>query len=256
VHTYQTEAIIIKKTKLGEADRILTMLTPELGKIQAVAKGVRKPKSKMAGHLELLTHSQLSLSRGRSLDIISACQTINSYLPLKNDLDLTACGLYITELAEQFTIEEQENRLLFDLLRDTLQRLCETGNRDMVLHHYEMQVLEQAGYRPELYRCVCCEKPLAPVTNYFSFSEGGVICPDCRSSYPYARPLSVNALKVLRLLQSNDVVTALKLKITSALAEEMEGIIRRYIKYLLEKDLKSTAWMDNLKSSPPAPKPD
>jgi len=250
-HNYQTEAIVIKKTKLGEADRILTLFTPDLGKIQAVAKGVRKPKSKMAGHLELLTHSQLVLAKGHNLDTITACQTINGFLPLKNDLDLTSYALYVTELAEQFTIEDQENRQLFELLRDTLQRLCEANNRDMVLHHYEMQLLDQAGYRPELRRCLDCQKPLEPVTNYFSYSEGGVICPNCRVSRPFARPLSVNALKVMRLLQDNDTITAFKLKISSSLAEELEDIIRRYVKYLLEKDVKSTAWMDSLKTHNP-----
>ena len=90
---YQTEAIIIKKTKLGEADRILTLYTPHLGKIQAVAKGVRRPRSKLAGHLELLTHSQVSLARGRNLETITGSQTINSFLPLKSDLWLISCGL-------------------------------------------------------------------------------------------------------------------------------------------------------------------
>jgi DNA repair protein RecO (recombination protein O) len=88
--TYQTEAIIIKKVKLGEADRILTVYTPQLGKIRAIAKGVRRPKSKMAGHLELLTHSLVSLARGRNLDTITGCQTINSFLPLKTNLERTA----------------------------------------------------------------------------------------------------------------------------------------------------------------------
>jgi len=248
-HNYQTEAIVIKKTKLGEADRILTLFTPDLGRIQAVAKGVRKPKSKMAGHLELLTHSHLVLAKGHNLDTITACQTVNAFLPLKNDLELTAYALYVTELAEQFTIEDQENRPLFELLRDTLQRLCEAGNRDMVLHHYEMQLLDQAGYRPELRRCVDCEKPLQPVTNYFSFSEGGVLCPDCCGTRPYACTLPVTTLKVMRLLQDNDIATALKLKITGSLADELEEVIRRYVKYLLEKDVKSTVWMDKLKNS-------
>src|SRR5512136_3128624 len=96
--TYQTEAVIIKKTKLGEADRVLTLCTPDLGKIQAVAKGVRRPRSKLAGHLELLTHSLVSLARGRNLDTIIGSQTINSFLPLKTDLSLASRALYVTEL--------------------------------------------------------------------------------------------------------------------------------------------------------------
>src|SRR4030042_4724756 len=94
---YQTEAIIIKKAKLGEADSILTLYTPDLGKIQGFAKSLRKPRSKMAGHLELLTHSLVSLARGRNLDTITGSQTISSFIQLKNDLWLTSCGLYVAE---------------------------------------------------------------------------------------------------------------------------------------------------------------
>lgn len=250
--TYQTEAIIIKKTRLGEADHILTMLTPDLGKIQAVAKGVRKPKSKMAGHLELLTHSQLSLAKGRNLDTITGCQTINGFLPLKTDLTLTACALYITELTFQFTIEHQENKNIFDLLLKSLKRLCEQDHRDIVLRHFEMQLLNEAGYRPELQQCLTCHKLLEPVLNYFSTEAGGILCPVCGRNQPYAFPVTVNAVKVLRLLRNDDLSTAMKLKITRELADELEDVLRRYIKYLLERDVKSTAWMDKLKSTPPS----
>ena len=113
---YQTEAVIIKKTKLGEADRILTLYTPDMGKIQAVAKGVRRPKSKLAGHLELLTHSQVTLARGRNLDTITGSQTIDAFLPLKTDLWLTSYGLYVIELVNQFTADHVEDEALFRLL--------------------------------------------------------------------------------------------------------------------------------------------
>src|SRR4030042_472345 len=106
---YQTKAIISKKTKLGEADRILTLYTPHLGKIQGVAKGIRRPKSKLAGHLELLTHSQVSLARGRNIDTITGSQTIESFLPIKSDLWLTSCALYAIELVNQFTADHLEN---------------------------------------------------------------------------------------------------------------------------------------------------
>ena len=122
---YQTEAIIIKKTKLGEADTILTLYTPHLGKIQGFAKSLRKTKSKMAGHLELLTHSLVSLVRGRNIDTITGSQTIDSYLPLKADLWLASCALYTAELVDQFAAENQENYPLFQLLQETMQRLCQ-----------------------------------------------------------------------------------------------------------------------------------
>ena len=245
--TYQTEAIIIKKTKLGEADRILTLYTPDLGKIQAVAKGVRRPRSKLAGHLELLTHSQVSLARGRNLDTITGSQTINSFLPLKSDLGLTSYALYITELVNQFTADQVENRPLFALLLETMEQLCQSNNYELVSRYFELQLLNAVGYRPQLQQCVACHRPLEPVINAFSSSNGGILCPDCYQNQPLTQPISVDALKVLRFLQSNDYANVNRLKISPQLAHELEVTMRDYLRYLLEREVKSTAWLDTLR---------
>ena len=244
---YQTEAIIIKKTKLGEADRILTLYTPHLGKIQAVAKGVRRPRSKLAGHLELLTHSLVSLARGRNLDTITGSQTINSFLPLKSDLELTSHALYAIELVDQFTADHIENYPLFQLLLETMGHLCQAGDNELVLRYFELHLLNEVGYRPQLQRCVSCRATLEPITNSFCPSAGGMLCPNCSPSQPLTYPLSVNAQKVLRLLQSSDYNTISRLKINPELSQELEGVMRDYLKYLLEREVKSVAWLDTLK---------
>lgn len=245
--TYQTEAIIIKKTRLREADVIFTLYTPHLGKIQAFAKSVRKTKSKMAGHLELLTHSQVSLARGRNLDTIIGSQTINGFLPLKSDLYLTSCGLYIIELVNQFTADNIENLALFQLLRATMEQLCRTGNRDLTLRYFELHFLDEVGYRPQLHQCVSCGKTLEPVVNSFSPASGGMLCPDCAVNHPSSNPLSVNAQKVLRLLQDSDYSTVERLKMDAGLARELERAMGNYLKYLLEREVKSAAWLDTLR---------
>ncbi len=245
--TYQTEAIIIKKIKLGEADRILTLYTPHLGKIQAVAKGVRRPRSKLAGHLELLTHSQVSLARGRNLDTITGSQTIDSFLPLKSDLWLTSCALYVTELINQFTPDHVENYPLFLLLLETMHRLCQAEDKELVLHYFELHLLNEVGYRPQLQQCVSCHSLLKPVTNAFCPSAGGVLCPKCSQSQPLTYPLSVNALKVLRLLQSSDYDTTSKLKMNRELSHELDEVMSHYLEYLLEREVKSAAWLDVLR---------
>ena len=224
--TYQTEAVIIKKTKLGEADRILTLYTPHLGKIRAVAKGVRRPRSKLAGHLELLTHSQVSLAKGRNLDTIIGSQTINSFLPLKTDLDLTAHALYAIELVDQFTADQVENYPLFQLLLETMNNLCQAGNNKLVLRYFELHLLNEVGYRPQLQHCVSCRSKLEPITNSFCSSAGGMLCPNCHHTQPLTYPISVNTLKVLRLLQSSDYTTAGKLKMNPELSHELEDDAR------------------------------
>jgi DNA repair protein RecO (recombination protein O) len=244
---YQTEAVVIKKTKLGEADTILTFFTPQLGKIQGFAKSLRKTKSKMAGHLELLTHSQVSFARGRNLDTITGSQTINGYLPLKNDLWLTSCGLYIAELVNQFTAEHQEHYSLYKLLLESLNYLCCEDNKELVLRYFELHLLHSVGYRPQLRQCVACHRELEPVENYFSPSAGGILCPGCSYEHPAAYNLSVNAQKVLRLLQNSDYSTASRVKIDAGLARELENVISGYLRHLLEKEVKSAAWLDTLR---------
>jgi DNA repair protein RecO (recombination protein O) len=245
---YQTDAIVIKKTKLGEADTILTFYTPDRGKIQGFAKSLRKTKSKMAGHLELITHSRVTFARGRNLDTITGSQTIDSFVALKNDFKLMSYALYVIELVNQFTPEHYEDYRLFQLLLETLKNLCQTDDIEILLRFFEIHLLNEVGYRPQLQQCVNCRKELEPVINTFSPASGGVLCPECSyQSSSVLFSLSVNSLKVLRFFQNNDYDTASRLKVPPELSTELEKIIRGYIRYLLEKDLKSVAWLDSLK---------
>jgi DNA repair protein RecO (recombination protein O) len=244
---YQTEAIVIRKTKLGEADRILTLYTPDRGKIEAVAKGVRRPKSKMAGHLELLTYSQVRLARGRNLDTIIGSQTIDAFMPLKNDLWLTSHGLYATELVNQFTVEHTSTPPLFQLFLDTLRNLSQAINPDLTLRYFELHLLEFAGYRPQLQECVSCRIELKPVANAFCSSAGGILCPNCKYEHPVSFSISVDALKVLRLFQRSTMEVVGRLKVSPELAQELKAVLSSYIRYLLERDVKSAAWVDTLR---------
>jgi DNA repair protein RecO (recombination protein O) len=246
-HEYETEAIVIRKTKLGEADSILTFFTPHLGKIQGFARSLRKPKSKMAGHLELLTYSNVSFTRGHNIDTIVGAQTINSFLPIKDDLWLMSCGLYMSELVNQFTAEHQEHLEIFQLVIETLERLPKAENKDLLLRYFELHLLENAGYRPQLRECVACHKQLEPETNYFNHLGGGMLCPPCAATRPMVYALSVNAQKVLRLLQGYDYNAVSRLKINDELSRELELCMSGYLKHLLEKDIKSAAWLDTLR---------
>ena len=245
--TYQTEAIIIKKTKLKEADRILTLYTPHLGKIQAVARGVRRPRSKLSGHLELITHSLVSLARGRNLDTVTGGQTITSFLTVKSDLWLTSCALYVTELVNQFTADHIENEGLFRLLLETMKQLCQAGDKELTLRYFELHLLHKVGYQPQLRKCVACRAQLKPTTNSFSPNLGGMLCPDCSPNQPTSYPVSVNAQKVLRLFQNSADSVIARLKIDAGLSREIESVMGRYIQYLLEREVKSAAWLDALR---------
>ena len=244
---YQTEAIVLKRIKLGEADRILTLYTPNLGKIRAVAKGSRRTTSKLGGHVELLTHSQLMLARGRNLDIVTQAQTIHNFLTIKENLDKLSFGLYISELVDSFTPDHAEDHRLFDLLLETLQQLSQDKDAGSILRYFELRLLDYLGYRPQLRHCTNCGSPIQPVVNSFSSRHGGALCQDCSYQEPAACSLSLNALKVMRLWQNCAYATALRVRIDPKLASELEKVMREYIKFLLERQLKSTGWLDQLK---------
>lgn len=244
---YKTEAIVLRRSDLGEADRILTLYTPHLGKLRAIAKGVRRPKSKLGGHVELLTHCSLMLARGQNLDIVTQGQALESFSPLRCDLWGLSCALYLAELVDAFSAEGAENRPAFGLLLAALRSLCQRGKVDIVLRYFELHLLDHLGYRPQLQQCLNCKAPLQPGANLFSASGGGVLCPACGGAEPLTRPLSVEALKVLRFLQDNDLATARRLRLSAALSQELEQVLRGYIRYLLERELKSAAFLERLK---------
>jgi DNA repair protein RecO (recombination protein O) len=243
---YSTDAVVLRKTALGEADCILTLFTPHLGKIRAVAKGVRRPKSRLGGHVEWLVHSQMLLARSKGLDIVSQSQTVDSFVPLRGDLWLTSAALYVVELVDRFAVEAQENQPLFRLLVDVLGGLCRARHPDLVLRCFELHLFEHIGYQPELHECVVCHSSVQPGDNYFAPGGGGVICPGCRSGEFGLSRLSLDALKVLRFLQSSGCADADRLRISAELSAELKLLLRRYIRYLLEREVKSADWLDRL----------
>ena len=256
---YQTQGIILKQTKLGESDKIVTIYSPEFGKLKAVAKGACRPKSKLGGNVEPLTHSLMLLAKGRNLDIVTQSQTINGFLALKSDLWRMACGLYVLELIDSFTVEGGENPPLFDLLLNILHHLSEPDSNETALRYFELHLLHYLGYRPQLRRCVGCDSPLKAVVNFFNFSRGGLLCSHCRSeedrrydqietiSTRPCFPLSVEALKVLRLWQSCDYATSRRVKVKPELSRELEQVLCEYIRYIAQRELRSLTWLKELR---------
>ena len=158
VRSYLTQAIVLGHIEYGEADRILKLFTFEQGKITAIAKGVRKIRSRKAGHLEPFTRVNLFLAKGRNMDIITQAETIDPYMGLRQDLQRVAFASYVVEVLDRFTYEEGQNVGMFDLLADTLSRLENQDNLETVIHYYEVRLLDLLGFRPQLFECMDCQK--------------------------------------------------------------------------------------------------
>lgn len=246
-HLTRTDAVVLRRHDFGETDRILTLYTANLGKLRAVAKGVRRPISKLAGHLELFTHAHVMLAHGRNLDIITQVETVSSFIGLREDLWRTSQAYYVAELLDRLTEERAENAALFRLLITTLDRIATVRRPDQAVRFFEAQALGLLGYRPELRHCVTCQAPLEPRPATFSVADGGVICQSCPSMGPSTRSLSANALKVLRLYQDGDWPTVNRLRLNEDLGGEVEQILRGYVHYIAEAQLKSTAFVTSLR---------
>jgi len=216
-----------------------------------VARGARRPKSRLGGHVESLTYSEIQLAQSRNLDIVTQGQTIEGFLHLRNDLWRSSCALYIAELVDRFTVERQENYAVFKLLLDALRWLCRVRNSEALLRCFELHLLEYLGYRPQLQQCVGCDISLNSDLNSFSASAGGVLCPRCHDQEPDVYPISVNVLKALRFLQHNGYPVACRLHLNPGLSRELEQLLQGYIRYLLEQAVRSIAWMNRLRLSTP-----
>ena len=247
-HVYSTEAVVLRQRRLAEADKVCVLFTPSHGRIEAVAKGVRRPKSRLAGHLEPLTRSRLLLARGRNLDIITQAETLDARAPLRQAIDRLSRGLYAAELVDRLTDRASDTAALYQLLVATLARLETAANLDLPLRWFEMHVLGDQGYRPQLERCVRCDAGLQPGGNAFAGRMGGVLCPRCRAAEP-GRPLSSTAFKLLRFLQRTPYPDVAIVHVEAALGAEVERHLRDAVEAALDQEVRAARFIEVVRTA-------
>jgi DNA repair protein RecO (recombination protein O) len=240
---FRTEAVILRRQDLGEADRLVVAYSPDRGKLRLVAKGVRRLSSRKAGHLEPFSRTSLLIARGRELDIISQAEAVETYPTLQTDLERLGQASYVVELIDRFTLDEGGSRPAYALLLETLSRLAEGRPAATVLRYYELRLLELMGYRPEFFRCVQCSSETRPEAQAFAPALGGVLCPRCDRGQAMTRPLSLEALKVLRHFQRSGFEVAAAPHLTAAVRQEVEGHLEAYLNHLLERKLNSPRFL-------------
>lgn len=250
---FRTEAVILRRQDLGEADRLVVAYSPDRGKLRLVAKGVRRLISRKAGHLEPFSRTSLLIARGRELDIISQAEAIEIYPALQRDLERVGQASYVVELIDRFTLDEGGSRPAYGLLLETLGRLAEGRPASAVLRYYELRLLELMGYRPEFFRCVQCAGEIRPEAQFFAPALGGVLCPRCGRGPATARPLSLEALKVLRHYQRSGFEAAAAPNLRPAVRQEVEGHLEVYLNHLLERKLNSPRFLRQVQVLESAP---
>lgn len=240
---YKSPAIVLRQRRLGDTDKIITLYSEKYGKVDAVAKGVRRVTSRLAGHVEPLNHGSYLLARGRNLDIITQAQTIEVFQPLRDELPRLSHALYAAELMDRATEERATNAALYRLLLDTLRRLSVAEDLDLALRLFEVALLGELGYQPELSRCANCHGPVGEEKNSWAPAAGGVVCSTCRPSGMTLRAISSDALALLRLLQQKDRSVD-GVRIASALGREVERHLREAIHYALDRDVRAAAFLE------------
>lgn len=245
---YSTQALILRRRDVGEADRILTLGTPA-GKRHVIARGVRKTTSRLAGHIELFTCTTMHLAIGRTFDVVTQSSVIEPFPSIHSDLSRLSCAYYIAEIYDSWTQDEQaEQHELFTLLVHTFTMLdgVFAKGKDLVLRAYELQLLDSVGYRPHLYQCAICKEPLSEQANRFSPTMGGVLCPHHASADPSAYPMSFYAFKAMRYIQKEQFVAVERLNLSPAVNTEVETLLRAYLRHLLERDLRTVPFLKSL----------
>lgn len=247
---FQVEGIVLKHFDLGERDRIITFYTRERGKVRAVAVNIRSGKSSLSSGLDLFTYTHLHIYQGRSLARIKSCQPVNYFFPLRQDLLRLACASYAGELIYAFSQEEDRNQDLFFLFLTTLHLLAEKDKKELelVTRVFELRSLVFLGYWPVLDRCVLCQcaGDLLKVAG-FSPQEGGVLCSRCIQTISHQTlPLSPGTKKLMEVLMGIDYRRLNIIKMTPFTARELKELLRAYLQYYLERDLRSRKFLDEM----------
>jgi DNA repair protein RecO (recombination protein O) len=255
---YGTEAIVIRRRDQGEADRVITLCTP-MGKLEGIAKGVRKARSRNKGHLELFVHSKVSLARSRSSwDVITQADTVSPHQPLRGDLVRGTYARYAAELYDRFVAAGEGGPALFELMQRMMGYLCQEERLSLLTRAFEQRLLTMVGFRTELDRCVgeragglCNRELVGGRSEPFGLDpeRGGALCPDCFRAGQALRnviPLSPAALILMKACQRESFTHLRRRSTSEPLMAELERAARHYITYHLERDVRSGAFLRQL----------
>ncbi len=235
---------MLRKLDYGEADRIFTFLTQTHGKVGAIAKGVRRPTSKLGPSLELYGHVDLLLAKGRGeLDVVAQVQRVPGYR-IDGTVELMAHAALIAELAERVCEDRHPIDGVYELAVASLDELSRETDPRRASAWFLMTALDLLGYAPQLVSCASCERVLAARPSAFSASAGGFLCETCAQPAMELVPLA--AIKVLRLMASGDLETYRRLRLDSSLMNSIEAVLQMQLEHHLDRRLKSLAFLNQL----------
>jgi len=271
---YKVDGLILKARNFGESDRIVTILDRNLGKLEAVARGARRTRSRLGGPCQPFSHNQFLLWHGRTLDGIIQCEVMHSFASLRDDLMRLAAASYMAELVDEVVRDRDPSPEVFDLLLGSYHWLGQgeatLAHVTHVLRTFELRLMTLVGFGPSLDSCATCGRPFETWDTagrvIFSAAAGGVVCPACRAgrgpdaageagTSQFSAPgesgatlvsLSPGTVKAMRYLADADFDQARVLRLTPGAAREMGGALREHITYHLDRRLRSVDFLDSV----------
>jgi len=247
--TYTTEGIILKRKDYQENDRLFTIYSKDYGKLDLLAKGTKKISSKLNSFLEPFYLVKLMIAKGKGFDKLANCNLVNAYPNLHNNLNAYYLLSYLAETTDGLIVGQTEKHDKYNLLLEILDILEKEINELskekllLLLNIYNLKLLNLLGYQPEIQRCLMCHKGLLLTKNIFDFSQGGIICEDCKNVCLITDYIIVtdNVIKLLKLAQKDDLKSFIKIKIQLQDIKLFNQVIFKLLEVNLEKQLKTVS---------------
>ena len=237
----KTSAITLRRTDYSDSSQIITFYTREYGKIQALAKGLKRSVKGISGGIDLLTHNNIVfIQRERTnLNILSECTLQDNFYLLRDDLKKFYSAFHLLELVKEFTEENDKNGPLFDLFINTLSEIARKDDPAINTLAFKVQMLAILGFMPEMKHCVICKAELNTKRfAFFSALEGGLQCPSCKENNRGRIKISGGTIATINYLAANSDQKIERLMIQPSLRNETKKLLRYYISFLLSKELK------------------
>lgn len=250
--TYKTEGVVLRRRNVGEADSIFTVFTEDEGKLDGIARGVRKARSHMRGHLEPLTRSRFLLAQGRTFDVFTQAETLTPYRRIRENLERSAEAIYCAELVDRLTADRQPHPEVYRLLLETLDAL-EGGGALHGSRCFEAQLLALTGYELQLDACASCGGKIHEAEHLLSAAAGGLVCPACRPGAGSGRIVSPRAIKVLRFARSVSPAEFARLRMEPDLARQLQVVLGDVIRSILEREVNASRFVDDVARLGPPP---
>lgn len=244
----KTEAIVLRSRDWSKSSKIVTFYTRLFGKVRGVAKGAKRPKNKFGSCLEPFTALTLIFyeKEGRGLQIISECALKESFQEIRENLSKMAYASYLAELVDRGVKGKEEAEGLFQLLLTSFRLLKKGVESKLVARAFEMRLLRILGYRPHLAECVSCRHKAEGNGLKFSPYLGGILCLRCGNNHKETIPVSSGVLSLMRHLGRMELTKLERLKVSNNLQKDLETLLRDYITFLYEGELKSVKFLEQL----------